>query len=109
MKINQIVGESMADFFVKTAQEKFPTATIRKNGETIQQAPQYPKQEPVEKPIDLEAVKAQLADLEEKFKQLGGDSYQYADRMMDRDREAQRVHDKINTLKAMIKKAEGNK
>ena len=35
------VKENMADEFAKMAQKRFPNATIRKNGETVQQAPEY--------------------------------------------------------------------
>ena len=40
-----------------------------------------------------------------KYDQLGGDSWQYADRMMDRDIEAQKVHQQLNNLARWISNA----
>ena len=57
--------------------------------------------------VDIDALKQQLAALEAKYKQLGGDSYQYADRMMPRDLEAQQVHQQINSLARRIQAAGG--
>jgi hypothetical protein len=41
----------------------------------------------------------------QKFQQLGGTSYQYADRMMPRDEEAKNLHRQIITLQQRIKDA----
>ena len=57
--------------------------------------------------VDVDALKQELAALDAKYKQLGGDSYQYADRMMPRDFEAQRVHQQINSLARRIQAAGG--
>ena len=57
--------------------------------------------------VDVDALKQELASLEAQYKQLGGDSYQYADRMMPRDFEAQRVHQQINSLARRIQAAGG--
>ena len=56
---------------------------------------------------NLPAMMKQFQELVSKFKQLGGDSYQYADRMMPRDREAQQVHQQVRALQARINKAGG--
>ena len=39
--LGQGVAENMADEFAKMAQQRFPNALVRKNGETVQQAPEY--------------------------------------------------------------------
>lgn len=56
---------------------------------------------------NLPDLMKQYQQLVGKFKELGGDSYQYADRMMPRDREAQQVHQQLRTLQARINKAGG--
>lgn len=56
---------------------------------------------------NLPALMKQYQELVSKFKALGGDSYQYADRMTDRDREAQDLHRQVNVLQARINKAGG--
>jgi hypothetical protein len=56
---------------------------------------------------NLPALMKQYQELVGKFKALGGDSYQYADRMMPRDLEAQQVHQQLRTLQARINKAGG--
>jgi hypothetical protein len=58
-------------------------------------------------PVDVAALKQQLAAAQAKYKQLGGDSYQYADRMMPQDYEAQQVHREINSLVRRIHAAGG--
>jgi hypothetical protein len=56
---------------------------------------------------NLPMLMKQYQELLGKFKALGGDSYQYADRMTDRDREAQQIHQQVRTLQARINKAGG--
>jgi chaperonin cofactor prefoldin len=56
---------------------------------------------------NLPDLMKQYQQLVGKFKELGGDSYQYADRMMPRDREAQQVHQQLRTLQARINSAGG--
>jgi len=56
---------------------------------------------------NLPMLMKQYQELVGKFKALGGDSYQYADRMMPRDREAQQIHQQLRTLQARINKAGG--
>lgn len=53
----------------------------------------------------LPQLQKQLQDMTAKFDQLGGTSYQYADRMMPRDLEAQDLHRQINVLKRRIDQA----
>lgn len=98
----QNVSENMADFFANKAKELYPTATIRKDGETLQEPPkrEVPKVEPA--PVDIEKLKTVLVNLEKKYRELGGDSWQYADRMMPRDYEAQAIGKEINRLKGVI-------
>lgn len=55
---------------------------------------------------DVDAMKAELEKLLARFDDLGQDSYKYADRMTDRDREARDVHHKILSLKGAIHRAE---
>ena len=58
-------------------------------------------------PVDVAALKQQLAAKQARYEQLGGDSYQYADRMMPQDYEAQQVHREINSLARKIQAAGG--
>jgi len=55
-----------------------------------------PKHEPA--PRDPAADAERLAKMKARFRQLGGTSYQYADRMSDDDREAQDLHQAIQRL-----------
>jgi hypothetical protein len=57
--------------------------------------------------VDVDALKRELSAKQDKYKQLGGDSYQYADRMMPRDLEAQALHQQINSLARRIQAAGG--
>jgi hypothetical protein len=101
-----VTENSMADFFAKAAQEKFPNALVRKNGETIQEPPKREVPPALPKtPVDVPALQQQLVDLEKRYEQLGGDSWQYADRMMDRDREAQQVGQQIRYIKQQLANA----
>ena len=56
-------------------------------------------------PVDVAALKQQLAAKQVEYERLGGDSYQYADRMMPQDYEAQQVHREINSLARRIQAA----
>ena len=58
-------------------------------------------------PVDVAALKQQLAAKQARFDRLGGMSYQYADRMMPQDYEAQQVHQQINSLVRRIQAAGG--
>lgn len=57
--------------------------------------------------VDVDALKRELSAKRAQFDQLGGDSYQYADRMMPRDLEAQALHQQINSLARRIQAAGG--
>ena len=58
-------------------------------------------------PVDIAALKQQLAAKQAEFERLGGDSYQYADRMMPDDYEAQQLHREIDSLSRKIQAAGG--
>lgn len=58
-------------------------------------------------PVDVAALKQELAAKQAEFERLGGMSYQYADRMMPQDYEAQQVHREINSLERRIQAAGG--
>ena len=58
-------------------------------------------------PIDVDALKQQLVAKQAEFERLGGMSYQYADRMMPQDYQAQQLHRDIDSLKRRIQAAGG--
>ena len=58
-------------------------------------------------PVDIAALKQQLAAKQAEFERLGGMSYQYADRMMPEDYKAQQVHREIGSLSRRIQAAGG--
>jgi len=58
-------------------------------------------------PVDVDALKQELAAKQAEFERLGGMSYQYADRMMPQDYQAQQVHREINSLQRRIQAAGG--
>lgn len=58
-------------------------------------------------PVDVAALKRELAAKQTEFERLGGMSYQYADRMMPQDYQAQQVHREINSLERRIQAAGG--
>ena len=58
-------------------------------------------------PVDVAALKQQLAAKQARFERLGGMSYQYADRMMPDDYEAQQLHREIDSLSRKIQAAGG--
>jgi hypothetical protein len=58
-------------------------------------------------PVDVVALKQQLAAKQVEYERLGGDSYQYADRMMPDDYKAQQLHRDINSLQKRIQAANG--
>ena len=76
---------------------------LRKQDRTAYQA----RQKQTAAAVDVDALKQQLAAAQAKYKQLGGDSYQYADRMMPQDLEAQALHQQINSLARRIQAAGG--
>ena len=104
----EIDENDMADFFTKAAKEKFPHATIRKDGETIQEPPKREVPQVAQKPVDVEKLKQTYKELEQEYKRLGGDSWQYTDRMMPRDYEAQRVQQQMSSIARQISNAKMN-
>jgi hypothetical protein len=58
-------------------------------------------------PVDVDALKQELAAKQIQFDRLGGMSYQYADRMMPQDYQAQQVHREIDSLERRIQAAGG--
>ena len=58
-------------------------------------------------PVDVDTLKQQLAAKQVEFERLGGMSYQYADRMMPEDYQAQQVHREINSLQRRIQAVGG--
>ena len=58
-------------------------------------------------PVDVAALTQQLAANQARFERLGGMSYQYADRMMPDDYEAQQLHREIDSLQRRIQAAGG--
>jgi hypothetical protein len=58
-------------------------------------------------PVDVATLKQELAAKQVEFDRLGGMSYQYADRMMPQDYQAQQVHREINSLERRIQAAGG--
>jgi hypothetical protein len=58
-------------------------------------------------PVDIASLKQELAAKQAEFERLGGMSYQYADRMMPQDYQAQQVHREINSLQRRIQAAGG--
>ena len=59
-----------------------------------------PKYEPPA--VDPVELAAKLAKMKERFKHLGGTSYQYADRMSDNDREAENLHRAIQHIERQL-------
>jgi hypothetical protein len=58
-------------------------------------------------PVDVATLKQELAAKQAEFERLGGMSYQYADRMMPQDYQAQQVHREIDSLSRKIQAAGG--
>jgi hypothetical protein len=58
-------------------------------------------------PVDVDALKQELAAKQAEFERLGGMSYQYADRMMPQDYQAQQLHREIDSLSRKIQAAGG--
>ena len=59
-----------------------------------------PKYEPPA--VDPVEMQARLAKMKERFRRLGGTSYQYADRMSDDDREAENLHRAIQHIEQQL-------
>ena len=102
----QGVAEGLSDEFVQIAKDKFPTATIRKDGETIQEPPK--SEVPAKQPVDIEELQNTFNQLKQQYQKLGGDSWQYADRMMPRDIEARNVKQQMDRIAYQIANAQKN-
>jgi hypothetical protein len=98
--------EGMADEFAAMAMKKFPKATVRKNGETLQSMPEKPKAPVVTlTPEQVSDMEQRLEKLKAEYSAMGGDSWQYADRMMPRDQKAKEIYSQMNSLAAQIARA----
>ena len=119
MRLNDLFeNDSLKDYFkqLQKTNPKFSNIRIqgdpehdelRRQDQAAYQARQKQTAASTAAAVDVDALKQQLASLEAKYEQLGGDSYQYADRMMPRDYEAQQVHQQINSLAKRIRAAGG--
>ena len=119
MRLNDLFeNDSLKDYF-KQLQKTNPKYSnlrihgdpehdeLRKQDQAAYQARQKQAAADAAAAVDVDALKQQLAAAQAKYKQLGGDSYQYADRMMPQDYEAQQVHQQINSLVRRIQAAGG--
>jgi hypothetical protein len=119
MRFNEIVeNNSLTDYF-KQLQKTDPRFSnirihgdpehdeLRKQDQADYQARQKQTAASAAVSVDVDALKQQLAAAQSEYQRLGGDSYQYADRMMPQDYEAQRVHQQINSLARRIQAAGG--
>ena len=115
MRLNDLFeNDSLKDYFkqLQKTDPKFSNLRIHGDPEHDElrrqdQAAYQARQKQTAASVDVDALKQELAALEVKYKQLGGNSYQYADRMMPQDYEAQRVHREINSLARRIQAAGG--
>jgi hypothetical protein len=115
MRLNDLFeNDSLKDYFkqLQKTDPKFSNVRIQGDPEHDElrkqdQAAYQARQTQAASAVDVDALKQQLAAAQAKYKQLGGDSYQYADRMMPQDYEAQRVHQQINSLARRIQAAGG--
>jgi hypothetical protein len=104
--INELMMEGMADEFAAMAMKKFPKATVRKNGETLQSMPEKPKAPVVTlTPEQVSDMEQRLEKLKAEYSAMGGDSWQYADRMMPRDQKAKEIYSQMNSLAAQVARA----
>jgi hypothetical protein len=115
MRLNDLFeNDSLKDYFkqLQKTDPKFSNVRIQGDPEHDElrkqdQAAYQARQTQAAPAVDVDALKQQLAAAQAKYKQLGGDSYQYADRMMPQDYEAQQVHQQINSLARRIQAAGG--
>jgi hypothetical protein len=119
MRLNDLFeNDSLKDYFKQLQKTNPKFSNIRVHGDPehdkLRQQDQAAQQDRQKQTtaaaaaaVDVDALKQQLAAKQAEYKQLGGDSYQYADRMMPRDYEAQRVHQQINSLVRRIQAAGG--
>ena len=115
MRLNDLFeNDSLKDYFkqLQKTDPKFSNLRIHGDPEHDElrrqdQAAYQARQKQTAASVDVDALKQELAALEVKYKQLGGDSYQYADCMMPQDYKAQQVHQQINSLARRIQAAGG--
>ena len=119
MRLNDLFeNDSLKDYFkqLQKTDPKFSNIRIqgdpehdelRKQDQTARQDRQKQTAAAAAAAVDVDVLKQQLSAAQAKYEQLGGDSYQYADRMMPRDYEAQQVHQQINSLARRIQAAGG--
>lgn len=115
MRLNDLFeNDSLKDYFKQLQKNDPKFSNIRIHGDPEHdelrkqdQAAYQARQIQTAPAVDVDELKQQLAAAQAKYKQLGGDSYQYADRMMPQDYEAQQVHQQINSLARRIKAAGG--
>ena len=100
------VQKAMRDF--KNRSAGMARASARSNAELKAKADQMRQQSLDADRANLPNLQKQLDSMISKFELLGGDSYQYADRMSDRDREAQQLHGQIRAMKDRIAAAGGS-
>jgi|LakMenEpi03Aug12_release.lakeMendotaPanAssembly.Ray.scaffolds.fasta_scaffold348514_3 hypothetical protein len=115
MRLNDLFeNDSLKDYFKQLQKTDPKFSNIRIHGDPEHdelrkqdQAAYQTRQAQTAPAVDVDELKQQLAAAQAKYTQLGGDSYQYADRMMPQDYEAQRVHQQINSLARRIQAAGG--
>jgi len=118
MRFNEIVeNNSLKDYFKQLQKTDPRFANIRIHGDPEhdelrrqdQAAYQARQKQAADAAasVDVAALKQELAAAQAKYQRLGGDSYQYADRMMPQDYEAQALHKQINSLQRRIQAAGG--
>ena len=119
MRLNDLFeNDSLKDYF-KQLQKTNPKYSnlrihgdpehdeLRKQDQAAYQARQQQAAASAAAAVDVNALKQELVAKKAQFAQLGGTSYQYADRMMPRDYEAQALHQQINSLARRIQAAGG--
>lgn len=115
MRLNDLFeNDSLKDYFKQLQKTDPRFSNIRIHGDPEHdelrkqdRAAYQARQKQAVASVDVDALKQQLAAAQAEYQRLGGDSYQYADRMMPRDYEAQRVHQQINSLARRIQAAGG--
>ena len=116
MRLNDLFeNDSLKDYFKQLQKTDPRFRNIRVHGDPEHDElrrqdlarSQARRQQAASVPVDVAELKKQLAAAQAKYQQLGGDSYQYADRMMPQDYEAQQVHQQIQSLARRIQAAGG--
>ena len=105
--VGVITGDPSAQHTLNVRNAGLKRVSARNFKQSQEQARQSQEQARLADAENIEDLKANLASKMEKFKSLGGDSYKYADRMMPRDYEAQKIDQEIALLKRRIASAQG--